>query len=334
MGSLYYVDAADWLRAIGLTVVGRVRDGWKTSQAPLERRVRQPHSLGIQWHHTASSDEPGQRHRLADRTRLRRRTRRQHDDHARRLRVDGRRRRSEHRRQRRPAHPVARRRPGRLGELDDLGVRGRQQRRRRALAADPDRRLLRRQQRAQPPLRQPAHRHLLPIALGAGDGWTNRKIDPATAAAVEGPWKPRSTNSSGTWSQDDIRAECARRATTTPEPEPEPTPTPEEDDVIIYLHSYRLHQHLEPAKGSTLTRRRTPRLVASRARSTCSIVQVPRSAHQEPDGHLRADRRRPRSEVSEGSAMVVGRGVGPRPRRLPRRRLGHRADHVRLGPHH
>lgn len=39
-----------------------------------------------------------------------------------------------------------------------------------------------------------------------------RKIDPATAAAVEGPWKPRSLNSSGTWSLADIRAELADRA--------------------------------------------------------------------------------------------------------------------------
>lgn len=55
-------------------------------------------------------------------------------------------------------------------------------------------------------------------ALGSGDGWTDRKIDPATASAVQGPWKPRSTNSSGTWMQADIRAECNRRAGSTPEP--------------------------------------------------------------------------------------------------------------------
>lgn len=39
-----------------------------------------------------------------------------------------------------------------------------------------------------------------------------RKIDPATAAAVQGPWKPRSINSSGTWNVDDLKAECKRRA--------------------------------------------------------------------------------------------------------------------------
>lgn len=62
-------------------------------------------------------------------------------------------------------------------------------------------------------------------ALGVGDGWTDRKIDPATAAAVEGPWQPRSTNSSGTWLLGDIRAECVARDTSTPTP-------PEEDDML------------------------------------------------------------------------------------------------------
>jgi hypothetical protein len=66
-------------------------------------------------------------------------------------------------------------------------------------------------------------------ALGTGNGWTNRKIDPATAGAVQGPWKPRSVNGSGTWSLDDIRAECTRRAGSSPGPTP---PTPGGDDVI------------------------------------------------------------------------------------------------------
>ena len=41
-----------------------------------------------------------------------------------------------------------------------------------------------------------------------------RKIDPATAAAVAGPWHPYAVTSSGTWSVPDIAAECARRADT------------------------------------------------------------------------------------------------------------------------
>lgn len=53
----------------------------------------------------------------------------------------------------------------------------------------------------------------------------SRKIDPATAAAVQGGWQPRSLNSSGTWSLDDIRAECQRRAGAAPGPGPKP-PTP------------------------------------------------------------------------------------------------------------
>jgi len=40
----------------------------------------------------------------------------------------------------------------------------------------------------------------------------SRKIDPATAGAVQGPWQPRSLNSSGTWNLDDITSECAARA--------------------------------------------------------------------------------------------------------------------------
>lgn len=67
-------------------------------------------------------------------------------------------------------------------------------------------------------------------SLGTGGGWTDRKIDPATAAAVQGPWQPRSVNSSGTWSLDDIRAECSARAGQQPEPTP-PQP-PQDDDTM------------------------------------------------------------------------------------------------------
>ncbi len=60
----------------------------------------------------------------------------------------------------------------------------------------------------------------------------DRKIDPATASAVQGPWHPDSINSSGTWSRPDVQDEAARRAGVElppipgPEPEPEPEPTP------------------------------------------------------------------------------------------------------------
>jgi len=57
-------------------------------------------------------------------------------------------------------------------------------------------------------------------ALGAGDGYTDRKIDPATAEAVQGPWRPRAVNGSGTWSLADMRAEALARAGTAPAPLP------------------------------------------------------------------------------------------------------------------
>jgi hypothetical protein len=70
-------------------------------------------------------------------------------------------------------------------------------------------------------------------ALGAGDGYTDRKIDPATASAVQGNWRPQSVNGSGTWSLADMRAECLARAGQRPSPGPTPPtpPTPEDDDM-------------------------------------------------------------------------------------------------------
>ena len=78
---------------------------------------------------------------------------------------------------------------------------------------------------------------LAPTDCATHTSWTpGRKVDPATAAAVRGPWSPRSINGSGSWSLDDIRSEAARRATPAPTPVP-PTPPPplsEEDDMVIY----------------------------------------------------------------------------------------------------
>jgi len=54
----------------------------------------------------------------------------------------------------------------------------------------------------------------------------DRKIDPATAAAVQGPWHPRSINSSGSWSRPDLQDEAARRVGVEPPPMPGPTPEP------------------------------------------------------------------------------------------------------------
>ena len=57
----------------------------------------------------------------------------------------------------------------------------------------------------------------------------DRKIDPARAEAVQGPWRPRSINSSGTWDLGDLADECNRRASG-----PIPPPTPEDDDDMIF----------------------------------------------------------------------------------------------------
>lgn len=65
-----------------------------------------------------------------------------------------------------------------------------------------------------------------------------RKIDPATAAAVLGGWRPRSINSSGSWSLPDIAAECLARASSTPPPTGDDM-TPEQaqqlNDVYYWL---------------------------------------------------------------------------------------------------
>lgn len=55
----------------------------------------------------------------------------------------------------------------------------------------------------------------------------DRKIDPATNDAVQGPWHPGSVTSSRTWNGDDIRAECVRRAGHVP------PPPQQEDDLMI-----------------------------------------------------------------------------------------------------
>lgn len=52
----------------------------------------------------------------------------------------------------------------------------------------------------------------------------SRKVDPATAAAVQGGWAPASCTSAGTWSLLDLRAECEWRA--------DPPPQPERDDEM------------------------------------------------------------------------------------------------------
>lgn len=57
----------------------------------------------------------------------------------------------------------------------------------------------------------------------------DRKIDPATSDAVEGPWQPNAVTGSGTWSLDDIREECWLRSAASP------PPTPGDDDMQVRL---------------------------------------------------------------------------------------------------
>jgi len=57
-----------------------------------------------------------------------------------------------------------------------------------------------------------------------GEYAEGRKIDPATAAAVQGPWRPDSINSSGTWDPNDVRNEVVQRGAHVP-----PPPDPEDD---------------------------------------------------------------------------------------------------------
>jgi hypothetical protein len=74
---------------------------------------------------------------------------------------------------------------------------------------------------------------LLPSDLASHAAWApGRKIDPATAPAVQGAWRPRSINSSGTWNLDDIRSEAIARADNAIGPSPEPTPEGDDMEVV------------------------------------------------------------------------------------------------------
>jgi hypothetical protein len=84
-------------------------------------------------------------------------------------------------------------------------------------------------------------------ALGLGDGYTDRKIDPATAAAVQGAWRPGSANSSGTWILIDLQAECRRRAgSTSPSPVP-PLPGPGQPGKVTDMYVMNVSRHGWPA---------------------------------------------------------------------------------------
>jgi N-acetylmuramoyl-L-alanine amidase len=79
---------------------------------------------------------------------------------------------------------------------------------------------------------------LAPTDVAEHFSWApDRKIDPATATAVEGPWQPSSCTSSGTWELGDLIAEHQRRCGA--EPGPTPGPSNERrnsmaDFVVVY----------------------------------------------------------------------------------------------------
>jgi len=225
MTGIYYVEAADWLRAIGITVVEV--QGWQTRARSSGGFASPP--LGIQWHHTASKTTPEndtnwQYFSSSDR----------------------------------PIGNMTIMRDGSVwigaaGAANTAGKGGPMTMSRGTVPVDgansrtwafevanngvgeawPQVQIdayfacsneLNRRFGNQPT-------DVFSHAVGTGNGWTNRKIDPATAGAVQGPWKPRSVNSSGTWSLDDIRAECAKRfAGHEPHP-PEPAPPPDTGDT-------------------------------------------------------------------------------------------------------
>jgi len=115
-------------------------------------------------------------------------------------------------------------------------------------------------------------------ALGAGDGYTDRKIDPATAAGVAGPWQPSSVNSSGTWSLADLRAECLARAGTLPPP-PLPGPSEEIDMLALDLGTPGVDPWWTRMTytGDTITHVRSP-FDAVQARG--GVPAVPISEHE------------------------------------------------------
>jgi hypothetical protein len=218
--SIYYVDAADWLRAIGITVVEV--DGWKTRARSSGGFAAPP--LGVQWHHTASNTTPT------------------NDTNYMFLNAED--------------APIGNMLLARDGSAW-LGAAG------AANTAGKGGPLT--LSRGTVPLDGANSRTWAIEAANAGTGeqwpavqidayfaisnelnrrfgnlpsdifnhqtWAeDRKIDPATAAAVAGSWQPASSTSSGTWDQSDVVVEANRRATgATPPPEPEPPP--EEDEV-------------------------------------------------------------------------------------------------------
>jgi hypothetical protein len=86
---------------------------------------------------------------------------------------------------------------------------------------------------------------LHPADLLHHHSWSpGRKIDCARADAVQGSWKPRSVNSSGSWSLEDTQDEAIDRTWVPPVTPPKPPPlipapplTKDDDSMIVALDS-------------------------------------------------------------------------------------------------
>jgi len=205
MGSLYYTDAADLLRDAGLTVVEC--DGWKTRARSSGGFSSAP--LGIQWHHTASQTSPendtGWQTEGSDDAPIGNAT----------IMRDG------------SVWMVA------AGASNTAGKGGPLSLSRGTVPLDSGNSTTWAWEVANNGVGEPWPQVQIDAYFtasivmnkrfgnkpedifthsDAGGGWTDRKIDPAKASAVQGPWKPRGIGSSDTWDQQDCRDEIKRRA--------------------------------------------------------------------------------------------------------------------------
>jgi hypothetical protein len=227
MGSIYYVEAADWLRAVGLTVV-EVK-GWQTRARSSGGFSTPP--LGVAWHHTASQ------------------TTIQNDTNWEYFYSD--------------VRPIGNMTIARNGDIwigaagcaNTQGKGGPVTLSRGVIPIDGGNTRAWAIEVANNGTGEPwprvqidayftasnclnSHFGNQPTDIFTHAFWTpGRKIDPAKASAVLGPWQPRPTNTSGTWNNDDVRAECLRRATPPP-PEPgDDDMTPTQANQLDQIHT-------------------------------------------------------------------------------------------------
>jgi len=210
MTGRYYVEAADWLRSVGLTVV-EVK-GWQTRARSSGGFAAPP--LGVQWHHTASQTTPT------------------NDTNWQYFNSDV-----------RPIGNMTIMRNGDVwigaaGAANTAGKGGPLTLSRGTIPLDGANSRTWAIEVANSGVGEPWPRVQIDAYFTASNelnrrfgnkptdvfthhAWTpGRKIDPAKASAVLGPWQPRAVTTSGTWNLDDVRAECSKRAGTVPPPLP------------------------------------------------------------------------------------------------------------------